>query len=101
MLLQDGTGLGVGDTLAPEADGTFVIELVVPADVAPGSTLTVPVDCGFDGQTVQSISLTVTVTDVAPATETTEADTTPAAVTAHSSLHWLIRGRWRRDAGCD
>lgn len=86
ILLEDGTGLGVGESLAPEGDGTFVIALVVPPDVAAGTVLTVKVDCGFDGQTVQTVLLTVVVADAdtpitdAPGTSTTAP--APAAVTA-------------------
>ena len=53
VLLRGGTGIGVGDVVEPNADGSFEIELVVPADL-PAGPLTVQIDCGFDGQTVLS-----------------------------------------------
>ena len=83
ILLEGGTGLGVGESLAPEDDGTFVIALVVPADVAAGTVLTVKVDCGFDGQTVQTVTLTVVVAEaIPPATDTPTTVAAPAAVSA-------------------
>ncbi len=60
VLLRDGTGIGVGDVVEPNADGSFEIELVVPADLSAGP-LTVQVDCGFDGQTVLSDTVEVEV----------------------------------------
>jgi hypothetical protein len=60
VLVREGTGLGVGDVVEPDVDTSFVIDLVVPAATTPGP-LVVQVDCGFDGQTVMSLDLDVTV----------------------------------------
>lgn len=75
------TALGVGDTVAPNPDGTFSIPLVVPDTVASGTTLTVEVDCGSEeGGIVDSLTLPLQV--VAPTTTTTTvavaAEVTPA-----------------------
>ena len=67
VLLRDGTGIGVGDVVEPNADGTFQIDLVVPAGLAAGP-LTVQIDCGFDGQTVLSETVEVEVLGTAPPT---------------------------------
>jgi hypothetical protein len=79
-LLFDGeTALGVGDTVAPNPDGSFSIPLVVPDSVASGTTLTVRVDCGSEeGGIVDSITLPLQV--VVPTT-TTEAPAVAAEVT--------------------
>ena len=59
-LLFDGdTSLG-GDS-AEVVDGSFTVELTVPADIAPGTELTVRFDCGEDLNTILSASLPVTV----------------------------------------
>jgi hypothetical protein len=74
VLFDGDTPLGVGDTVTPSGDGTFSIPLVVPANVAAGTTLTVQVDCGNEQVTVSSLDLPLQV--VAEATTTT---TAPAA----------------------
>jgi hypothetical protein len=48
VLFDGETPLGVGDTVAPNPDGSFSIPLVVPVSVVPGTTLTVQVDCGSE-----------------------------------------------------
>jgi hypothetical protein len=80
VLLRDGTGLG-GDSVEPDPDGTFSIELTVPADVPPGTPLVAQIDCGNDGATVLSVDVDLTVADDASTTTTTAAPatTTPAA----------------------
>ncbi len=76
LLLDGGTGLG-GGTVAPNPDGTFQIDLTIPADRAPGSALQVRLDCGYDGQTILSTSVGLTV--AAPTT------TEPPATTGGTS----------------
>lgn len=85
VLLNGATGVG-GDTVAPNADGTFDISLTVPADTAPGSELTARIDCGYEGQTVLSNTVTVRVggesatTTTAPSTTTTSATALPSGI---------------------
>jgi hypothetical protein len=79
VLLRDGVGLGVGDSTPVDPDGSFTIDLVVPAATTPGP-LTVQVDCGFDGQTVLSIDLDAMVPGETP--PTTEPGPTPAPAAA-------------------
>jgi hypothetical protein len=74
LLLDGGTGLD-GGSVAPNPDGTFQVDLTVPADRASGTALQVRVDCGNDGQTILSTSIALTV--AAPAT--TEAPTTTSS----------------------
>ncbi len=80
VLLNGATGVD-GGTVAPNADGTFDISLTVPAGLAPGSELTVRIDCGYDGQTVLSNTVTLRV-DSEPATTTTAPSTTTTSTTA-------------------
>ena len=79
VVLDGGTGIGVGDTLTPEGDGTFVIELTLPGDVEPGAALTVQVDCGSELETLYSVDLPL---EVLGAATTTTASPAPAAAAA-------------------
>ena len=74
VLLDGTTGLG-GASTAPDPDGSYTIPLTIPADVAPGTALTVRFDCGTDGASVLTKTLALTVTAVPP---TTAAPTTTA-----------------------
>lgn len=80
VLTRDGAGLGVGDTVAPEGDGSFTIELVVPEGVTPGP-LGVQVDCGYEGATVLQTVLAVQV----PGEDVPTTTTTPTSSTSSTS----------------
>jgi hypothetical protein len=71
VLLDGSTGLG-GGSIDSNPDGTYQIDVTVPANTAPGTALQVRLDCGYDGQTVLSTSVDLTVA----ATPTTEAPAT-------------------------
>jgi hypothetical protein len=74
-LLLDGADALDGDS-TEVVDGAFSIELTVPADTAPGTELTVQVDCGIDGQTILTTDLAVVVGEAAATTTTTGPTTT-------------------------
>jgi hypothetical protein len=80
LLLDGATSLG-GDTTPTAADGTFQIPLTVPADIARGTALTVRVDCGFDGETVLTVTVPVTVASLATTTVPPSSTTLPATPT--------------------
>lgn len=74
VLLRGDAGLGVGDVVEPATDGSFTIELVVPSELSPGA-LSVQVDCGFEGETVLTETLSAEVVGpvvTVPDTPTTE-----------------------------
>jgi hypothetical protein len=78
LLLKDGSATGVGDTVAPNPDGTFSIPLVVPADATVGGAYSVQVDCGNEQVIADTVVLPLQV--VAPTTTTTApaVEVTPA-----------------------
>ena len=86
VVLDGGTGIGVGDTVSPQPDGTFSISLTLPGDVTPGTTLTVQVDCGNEVVTVSSLDLPLEVlgdaTPTSQDTSTTSSTTAPSAAAA-------------------
>jgi hypothetical protein len=85
VLVRDGLGIGVGDVVEPTDGGSFFIELGVPADL-PSGPLDVQIDCGFDGETVVSDTVTVEVLgEIAPTTTTTAPTTTTTTSTTAAS----------------
>jgi hypothetical protein len=75
LLLDGDTSLG-GDS-TETVDGAFSIELTVPSTVAPGTELTVQVDCGVEGQAILTADLPIAVAgEVETTTSSTEATTT-------------------------
>ena len=89
VLLRDDVGLGAADVVEPEA-GFFTLELTVPADVAAGAAV-IQVDCGFDGETVLSLDLDVTITDPTPDTSVTTAPTMPTTAAAAAAAQTAPR----------
>ena len=84
-LLLDGDTSLDGDSVAPAPDGTFEVDLTVPADTPPGTELTVRVDCGFEGETVSSLGTPVTVGGATPTTPTTSTTSAPTTTVARAA----------------
>jgi len=80
VLLNGSTGLG-GGSVAPNSDGTYQVDLTIPAGTPPGTTLQARFDCGNDGQTILSTAVDLTVAAPTPPTTPKASAAPPAAVT--------------------